>query len=91
MELINREIAEYTESFTSEESKILKELVRASESELEYTDMLSGPQVGMLLKMLVQMFGSKTNSGNRNLYRLFSNLDGGCSSRRRQIDHYRNE
>lgn len=59
MELINREIAEYTESFTSEESTILKELVRASERELEYTDMLSGPQVGMLLKMLVQISGAK--------------------------------
>lgn len=59
MELINREIAEYTESFTSEESTILKELVRASERELEYTDMLSGPQVGMLLQMLVQISGAK--------------------------------
>lgn len=59
MELINKEIAEYTESFTSEESKVLKELVRASERELEYTDMLSGPQVGMLLKMLVQISGTK--------------------------------
>ncbi len=58
MELINREIADYTESFTSEESKILKELVRASERELEYTDMLSGPQVGALLKMLVQISGA---------------------------------
>ncbi|NBC03796.1 MAG: O-methyltransferase [Bacteroidetes bacterium] len=59
MKLINREISEYTESFTSKESKTLKELVRVSERELEYTDMLSGPQVGMLLKMLVQISGSK--------------------------------
>lgn len=59
MELIHREIAEYAESFTSEESKTLKELVRISEKELEYTDMLSGPQVGMLLKMLVQISASK--------------------------------
>lgn len=59
MELINREIAEYTESFTSEESETLKELVRISERQLEYTDMLSGQQVGMLLKMLVQISGAK--------------------------------
>lgn len=59
MKLINREISEYTESFTSEESKTLKELVRVSERELEYTDMLSGPQVGMLLKMLVHISGAK--------------------------------
>lgn len=59
MKLINREISKYTESFTSEESKTLKELVRISERELEYTDMLSGPQVGMLLKMLVQISGAK--------------------------------
>jgi caffeoyl-CoA O-methyltransferase len=59
MELINRQIAEYTESFTSEESKTLKELVRVSERELEYTDMLSGPQVGILLKMLVQISEAK--------------------------------
>ena len=59
MELINREIADYTESFTSEESKTLKELVRASERELEYTDMLSGPQVGRLLQILIQISGTK--------------------------------
>lgn len=59
MELINREIAEYTESFTTQESKTLNELVRVSERELEHTDMLSGPQVGMLLKILVQISGAK--------------------------------
>lgn len=59
MELINRQIAEYTESFTSEEPKVLKELVLVSERELEYTDMLSGPQVGVLLNMLVQISGAK--------------------------------
>lgn len=59
MELINREIAEYTESYSSEESKTLKELIRASEEDLKYTDMLSGPQVGALLKMLVQISEAK--------------------------------
>lgn len=59
MELINSEIEEYTESFTSDESDILKELVKASEENLEYTDMLSGRQVGRLLKFLVQISGAK--------------------------------
>lgn len=59
MELINREIEEYTESFTSDESDILKELVKASEEHLEYTDMLCGRQVGRLLKFLVQISGTK--------------------------------
>ena len=59
MKLINKEIEEYAKSFTSEESGTLKELVRVSESKLEYTDMLSGPQVGMLLKILVQISGAK--------------------------------
>lgn len=59
MELINREIEEYTESFTSAESEILQELVNVSEKELEYIDMLSGRQVGALLKMLVQLSGAK--------------------------------
>ena len=59
MNLTNREIEEYTESFTSEESKILKELVRKSERELEYTDMLSGRQVGQLLQILIRIAGVK--------------------------------
>lgn len=57
--MINREIVEYTESFTSGESDILKELVKVSEENLEYTDMLSGRQVGRLLKFLVQISGAK--------------------------------
>lgn len=59
MELINREIKEYTEAFTSPESDTLKELVKVSRKELEYTDMLSGRQVGRLLQMLVQVSGAK--------------------------------
>lgn len=59
MELINREIEEYAKSFTSEEPGILKELVRVSEQEVEYTDMLSGRQMGRLLQLLVQVSGSK--------------------------------
>lgn len=53
MELIQSQIAKYIDSFTSPEPEILKELVRVSEKELEFTDMLSGPQVGALLRLLV--------------------------------------
>ncbi|WP_234572071.1 O-methyltransferase [Rhodohalobacter sp. 614A] len=59
MELINRQIEEYTESFTSNESEILMELIKASEENLEYTDMLTGRQVGRLLKFLIQLSGAQ--------------------------------
>lgn len=59
MEITNKQIADYTESFTSEETEIIRELVDASDAELEYIDMLSGRQVGLLLKMLVQVSGAK--------------------------------
>lgn len=59
MEITNKQIAEYTESFTSEEPEIIKELVRASEKDLQYIDMLSGRQIGMLLKLLVSISGAK--------------------------------
>ncbi|PWN07242.1 O-methyltransferase [Rhodohalobacter mucosus] len=59
MELVNKRIAEYTESFTTEEPEIVKRLIRASEKNLEHTDMLSGRQTGLLLKLLVQISGAK--------------------------------
>jgi len=59
MEITNKQIADYCESFTTEEPDIVKELVEASDDDLEFIDMLSGRQVGMLLKMLVQISGAK--------------------------------
>ncbi|MEX0649203.1 MAG: class I SAM-dependent methyltransferase [Balneolaceae bacterium] len=59
MEITNKQIANYTESFTTSESEIVRELVKVSEQKLQYTDMLSGRQVGMLLKLLVQVSGAK--------------------------------
>ncbi|PKD44908.1 O-methyltransferase [Rhodohalobacter barkolensis] len=59
MEITNKQIAEYTESFTSEEPEIIKQLVKASENDLQHVDMLSGRQTGLLLKMLVAISGSK--------------------------------
>lgn len=57
--IINKEIADYTELFTSEESDIVKNLLQVSNRELEYTDMLSGRQVGTILKLLVAVSGAK--------------------------------
>jgi len=59
MEITNKQIAEYTESFTTEEPVIIKELVKASDNDLEHIDMLSGRQTGMLLKILVSISGAK--------------------------------
>jgi caffeoyl-CoA O-methyltransferase len=59
MDIINSKIAEYTESFTSPEPEIVQRLVKASEEDLEFTNMLSGRQVGMLLRTLVQVSGAK--------------------------------
>jgi caffeoyl-CoA O-methyltransferase len=59
MEITNKQIADYCESFTSEEPEVVKELIKASADDLEFTDMLSGRQVGWLLKMLVQISGAK--------------------------------
>lgn len=59
MEITNKQIAAYTESFTTEEPEVIRELIRASDDNLEYIDMLSGRQVGMLLKMLVQISGAR--------------------------------
>lgn len=59
MEITNKEIASYSESFTSEEPEIIRELVKASEENLEFTNMLSGRQVGLLLKMLVKVSGAR--------------------------------
>lgn len=59
MKLINKSIAEYSESFTTEEPEIVRELVEASKSDLQYIDMLSGRQVGILLNMLVKISGAR--------------------------------
>lgn len=57
--MLDTKIEHYTESFTSEESDSVKKLVSISENELEHTDMLSGRQVGTLLKLLLAISGAK--------------------------------
>lgn len=59
MNITNKHIADYTQSFTTEEPEIVKQLIRASDEDLEHIDMMSGRQTGMLLKLLVQISGAK--------------------------------
>ena len=59
MDFTDRKIAEYTESFTSEESGLVQRLLLSSKENMEHVDMLSGRQVGTLLRLLVQMSGAK--------------------------------
>ena len=55
MDISDKEIEDYTLDNTTEEPKIVKKLVKASEDDLEFTDMMSGRQVGMLLRFFVQL------------------------------------
>jgi len=55
MNFIDSVLQNYTDEHTSPEPEVLQELVRISEKRLEYTDMLSGRQVGQLLHLLVRI------------------------------------
>lgn len=57
MNFINKEIESYITAHNSGETEILKKVVRESEKELDHIDMLSGSQVGLLLKLLVRIGG----------------------------------
>lgn len=59
MELINNLIETYARKHTTQESTLIRELVKASEDELEHIDMLSGRVVGQLLAILIQITGAK--------------------------------
>ena len=55
MDISDKEIEEYTIDHTSEEPDIVKKLVNVSEEDLEFTDMMSGRQVGILLRFFVSL------------------------------------
>lgn len=59
MDISDKEIEEYTLNHTSEEPEIVKKLVKASEEDLEFTDMMSGRQVGTLLRFFVRLINPK--------------------------------
>jgi caffeoyl-CoA O-methyltransferase len=52
-------VEEYAIAHTTEDSPTVKELIRASEEDLEYTDMLSGRMVGRLLALLIKISGAR--------------------------------
>ena len=53
------QIDRYSEEHTSPESEEIKKLIKSSDEELQYIDMLSGRIVGQFLKMLVSISGAK--------------------------------
>lgn len=52
-------VEDYSVEHTTDDSEIIKELIAASEADLEYTDMLSGRLLGRLLSMLIKISGAK--------------------------------
>ena len=52
-------IDNYSEEHTTPESEEIRQVIRSSDAELEYIDMLSGRVVGQLLKMLIKISGAK--------------------------------
>lgn len=52
-------VEEYALAHTTEDSPIVQELIQASEEDLEFTDMLSGRQVGRLLAILIKISRAK--------------------------------
>lgn len=57
--MVSRDIEEYAESHTTEDSPIVRQLIEASDKDLEFIDMLSGKVVGRLLAMLVKISGAR--------------------------------
>lgn len=52
-------LEQYAFEHTTEDAPIVRELIRESERDLEYTDMLSGRQVGRLLEILIKVSGAR--------------------------------
>lgn len=52
-----RAVEEYALNHTTEDSPLIQELIKVSEEELEFTDMLSGRLVGRLLSILIKISG----------------------------------
>ncbi len=59
MDISDKEIEKYALNHTTEEPEIVKKLVKVSEEDLEFTDMMSGRQVGTLLRFFVQLIQPK--------------------------------
>lgn len=53
------EVENYVHHHTTDDSDLIKELIKTSEKELEYTDMMSGRLVGRLLSIMIKISGAK--------------------------------
>ncbi len=53
------EVESYVYTHTTDDSDLIKELIRTSEDELEYSDMMSRRLVGRLLSILIKISGTK--------------------------------
>lgn len=59
MDFIDEKLRAYAQNHTTPEQDILKELTEDAGRELEYLDMLSGPVIAQLLRLLIQLSGSR--------------------------------
>lgn len=59
VQITPQNIESYAREMTTPESSTMQELVRSSDRELKYIDMLSGNLVAQLLKMLINISGAK--------------------------------
>jgi len=59
MDISESKISKYTESFTTSESDLVRQLLKDTDEKLEHSDMLSGRQVGMILQLLIKISGAK--------------------------------
>ena len=59
MDISESKISKYTESFTTSESDLVRQLLKDTDEKLEHSDMLSGRQVGMILQLLIKNSGAK--------------------------------
>lgn len=57
--ITDAEVERYAEDHSGPESVDILNLIQQSDAELDYIDMLSGPLVGNLLQLLVQLTGAK--------------------------------
>ncbi len=57
--ITDSEVEKYAEEHSTAESEVVTKLIQGSDEELDYIDMLSGPLVGNLLQILVQLSGAK--------------------------------
>jgi caffeoyl-CoA O-methyltransferase len=59
VQITDSKIDSYSEHHTTPESEDILSLIKSSDDELEYIDMLSGRVVGQLLKMIIKISGAK--------------------------------